>query len=41
MMNIQDLATLSELGLNVTVIVLENGVLGMVRQQQKYIFGKN
>ncbi len=41
MMNIQELATLSELGLNVTVIVLENGVLGMVRQQQKYIFKKN
>lgn len=41
MMNVQELATLSELALNVTVIVLENGVLGMVRQQQKYIFKKN
>ncbi len=41
MMNIQELATLSELGLNVTVIVFENGTLGMVYQQQKYLFAKN
>ena len=40
MMNIQELATLAELNLNVTVIVLENGVLGMVRQQQEYLFDK-
>ena len=40
LMNIQELATLSELGLNVTVIVLENGALGMVRQQQEYLFDK-
>lgn len=41
MMNIQELATLSELNLDVTVIVLENGSLGMVRQQQEFLFQKN
>lgn len=40
LMNIQELATLHELNLNVTVIVLENGALGMVRQQQEYLFSK-
>lgn len=41
MMNIQELATLKEQNLNVTVIILQNGSLGMVRQQQKYLFEKN
>ncbi len=41
LMNIQELATLAEHELNVTVIVLENGVLGMVHQQQEYLFDKN
>ncbi len=41
LMNIQELATLKELNLNVTVIVLQNGSLGMVRQQQMYLFDKN
>lgn len=41
LMNVQELATLSEHELNVTVIVLENGVLGMVHQQQEYLFKKN
>ncbi|MBE6350997.1 MAG: biosynthetic-type acetolactate synthase large subunit [Spirochaetaceae bacterium] len=41
MMNIQELATLSEQNLDVTVIVLENGSLGMVRQQQEFLFDKN
>ena len=41
MMNIQELATLAELNLDVTVIVLDNGVLGMVRQQQHYLFNDN
>lgn len=40
LMNIQELATLSEQQLNVTVIILENGTLGMVRQQQKFLFRK-
>ncbi|WP_407425104.1 biosynthetic-type acetolactate synthase large subunit, partial [Treponema sp.] len=41
LMNIQELATMAENNLNVTVIVLENGALGMVRQQQEYLFNKN
>ncbi len=40
-MNIQELATLSELGLPVTVIVMNNGHLGLVRQQQELFYGKN
>ena len=41
MMNIQELATLAECDLDVTVIVLDNGVLGMVHQQQSLLFAKN
>lgn len=41
MMNIQELATLAENNLPVTVIVFVNGTLGMVYQQQKYLFNKN
>lgn len=41
MMNVQELATLAELNLPVTVIVFENGTLGMVYQQQKFLFEKN
>ncbi|MBP5283946.1 MAG: acetolactate synthase large subunit, partial [Treponema sp.] len=41
LMNSQELATLAENKLNVTVIVLQNGTLGMVRQQQEYLFNKN
>lgn len=41
MMNIQELATLSELNLRVTIIVFENGTLGMVYQQQKFLFEQN
>ena len=41
LMNIQELATMAENNLNVTVIVLENGALGMVRQQQEYLFDKH
>ncbi|MBO5137206.1 MAG: biosynthetic-type acetolactate synthase large subunit [Spirochaetaceae bacterium] len=41
MMNIQELATLREQNLDVTVIVLDNGALGMVRQQQEFLFEKN
>ena len=40
MMNVQELATLCENNLPVTVIVFENGTLGMVYQQQKYLFNK-
>ncbi|MBQ8013815.1 MAG: biosynthetic-type acetolactate synthase large subunit [Treponema sp.] len=41
LMNIQELATMAENNLNVTVIVLENGALGMVRQQQEYLFDRH
>ncbi len=41
MMNIQELATLAEQKLDVTVIVLDNGALGMVRQQQELLFAAN
>lgn len=41
LMNIQELATLADLNLNITVIILNNGCLGMVRQQQEFFFEKN
>ncbi|MCX7922973.1 MAG: biosynthetic-type acetolactate synthase large subunit [Clostridia bacterium] len=41
LMNIQELATLAELKLNVTVFVMNNKHLGLVRQQQKLFYGKN
>ena len=41
MMNIQEMATLAEHNLPVTIIVFQNGTLGMVYQQQKYLFDKN
>ena len=41
LMNIQELATLSELNLAVTIVLFENGTLGMVYQQQKYLYDKN
>ena len=40
MMNIQELATVAENNLGITVIVFENGTLGMVYQQQKFLFDK-
>lgn len=40
LMNVQELATLAELDLNVTVIVLNNQRLGMVRQQQELFYRK-
>ncbi|MCM1989452.1 biosynthetic-type acetolactate synthase large subunit [Oceanirhabdus seepicola] len=41
LMNIHDLATLSDLNLNVKVIVLNNGCLGLVRQQQELFYSGN
>ena len=38
LMNIQELATLSEHDLNITVIVMNNGHLGLVRQQQELFY---
>jgi acetolactate synthase-1/2/3 large subunit len=39
-MNIQELATLAELNLNVKIIVLDNAALGLVRQQQELFYGQ-
>jgi acetolactate synthase-1/2/3 large subunit len=39
LMNMQELATLAELGLDVSVIVFDNGRLGLVRQQQELFYG--
>lgn len=39
-MNIQELATLAEVSANVTVIIFNNGFLGLVRQQQELFYGK-
>jgi acetolactate synthase-1/2/3 large subunit len=39
MMNIQELATAAETGANVKVIVMNNGALGLVRQQQQLFYG--
>jgi acetolactate synthase-1/2/3 large subunit len=38
LMNIQELATLAELNLNVKIILLDNASLGMVRQQQDMFY---
>ena len=40
LMNIQELATLAELGLPVAVIVFNNAHLGLVRQQQELFYGR-
>jgi acetolactate synthase-1/2/3 large subunit len=39
-MNIQELATLAELALPVTILVMNNGHLGLVRQQQELFYGQ-
>ena len=41
LMNVQELATLAENNLAVTVIIFVNHTLGMVYQQQKFLFDKN
>jgi len=40
-MNIQELATLADLNLNLTIILFNNGHLGLVRQQQELFYDKN
>jgi acetolactate synthase-1/2/3 large subunit len=40
LMNLQELATLAELDLDVVVFVLNNAQLGLVRQQQQLFYGK-
>jgi len=39
LMNVQELATLAELDLNVKIVVLDNAALGMVHQQQSLFYG--
>jgi acetolactate synthase-1/2/3 large subunit len=41
LMNIQELATLADLQLNVKIILFNNGQLGLVRQQQELFYNKN
>jgi len=41
LMNIQELATLAELKLNVKIIIMNNGYLGLVRQQQELFYECN
>jgi acetolactate synthase-1/2/3 large subunit len=38
-MNIQELATIAQEGLDIKVVVMNNGYLGMVRQWQKFFHG--
>lgn len=40
-MNIQELATLAELNLNVKILIMNNQHLGLVRQQQEFFFDNN
>jgi acetolactate synthase-1/2/3 large subunit len=40
LMNVGELATLADLNLDLTVVILNNGRLGMVRQQQELFYGK-
>lgn len=40
LMNIQELATLADLKLNLKIILLNNGQLGLVRQQQELFYNK-
>jgi len=37
-MNLQELATLSEHDLNITIVLMDNGHLGLVRQQQEMLY---
>ena len=41
LMNIQELATLADLGADVHILVMNNGHLGLVRQQQELFYAKN
>ncbi len=40
LMNLQELATLADLGLPVKVVIMNNGHLGLVRQQQELFYGQ-
>lgn len=40
LMNIQDLATAAEQNVNVKIIVMDNGALGLVQQQQELFYNR-
>lgn len=40
LMNLQELATIRDHNLNVKILILNNGSLGLVRQQQEYFYDK-
>jgi acetolactate synthase I/II/III large subunit len=40
LMNVQELATIAELGIDLKICVLNNGHLGLVRQQQELLYGR-
>jgi acetolactate synthase-1/2/3 large subunit len=40
LMNMQELATLADIGVNVHILVMNNGQLGMVRQQQELFYNR-
>jgi acetolactate synthase-1/2/3 large subunit len=40
MMNIQELATAAELGVNVKIVLMNNNALGLVSQQQRLFYGR-
>jgi acetolactate synthase I/II/III large subunit len=41
LMNIQEMATLAELNLNIKIIIMNNSSLGMVRQQQNLFYNNH
>ncbi len=41
LMNLQELATLAEHELNVTIVLMDNGYLGLVRQQQEMFYSNH
>ena len=41
LMNIQELATVADFGLNIKIIILNNNHLGLVRQQQELFYNKH
>jgi acetolactate synthase-1/2/3 large subunit len=41
LMNIQELATVADLGSNIAIVLYNNQSLGLVRQQQELFYGKN
>jgi acetolactate synthase-1/2/3 large subunit len=40
-MNIQELATLQQEGVDIKIVIMNNGYLGMIRQLQQFFYGGN